>query len=432
MLTDFLVVLLLMLVNGVLALSELAVVSSSRARLKAMADAGDAGARAALALSEQPGHFLSAVQIGITLVGLVAGVFSGTSIAEPLALQLQQAGLGAPWSTVIAFGTVVTLVTYVSLVVGELVPKQVALHQPERMAARVAPAMALLSRVAWPMVVVLEASSRSLLGLLRVQPGAPARVTREEIKALIAEAERAGVMPPRARLMMMGAIRLGERTVQAIMTPRQDVDWIDLDDDPATIRERLRASPHGRLPAARGSLDQVVGVVRAKDVLDAYLAGEAPDIAAFVREVPVVIDAASALQAMETLRASGAHIVLVVDEYGGFKGVVTTINVLEAIAGAFPAGAEVAPGAHARGDGSWLLDGDLPADDMAERLGIVLPVQRDYHTVAGFILSKTMRIPALGEACTYRGWRLEVVDMDGPRIDKVLATRMGDRRPAPG
>jgi putative hemolysin len=432
-LADFAVVLVLVLLNGFLALSELAVVSSSRARLRAMADAGDDGARAALALAEQPGHFLSAVQVGITLVGLVAGVFSGTSIAEPFALWLEAAGLRNPFSDVAAFGLVISVVTYVSLIVGELVPKQVALQHPERMAARVAPAMRMLARVAWPVVWLLEGSSRLLLGLLGINARAPVKVTREEIKALIAEAERAGVMPPRARSMMMGAIRLGERGVRAIMTPRQDVDWIDLNADDATIRARLQASTHTRLPAGHGSVDRVVGVVRAKEVLDAYLAGRPADIRSFVREVPVVLDAATALEAMETLRASGAHIVLVVDEYGGFQGVVTTINVLEAIAGAFPAEAEAgAPRAHRRADGSWLLDGDLAADQMAEELGLVLPTQRDFHTVAGFVLSKTMHIPALGDSVGYRGWRFEVVDMDGPRIDKVLATRTGDRRARPG
>jgi putative hemolysin len=430
MLTDFAIVLLLVFINGFLALSELAVVSSSRARLRAMADGGDTGARAALALAVQPGHFLSAVQVGITLVGLVAGVFSGQSIAEPFALYLEGAGLTDPYSDVLAFAIVVSTVTYLSLIIGELVPKQIALQHPERMAARVAPAMTLVAKVSWPVVWLLEASSRAILGLLRIGGRAPAKVTREEIKALIAEAERAGVMPPPARSMMLGAIRLGERSVQAVMTPRQEVDWIDLDEDPAAIRARLQATRHSRLPAAHGSLDRVVGVVRAKDVLDAFLAGGAPDITRYVREVPVLIDAASALQVMETLRGSSAHIVLVVDEYGGFKGVVTTTNLLEAIAGAFPANAaEEVPRALQRGDGSWLLDGDLAADEMAEHLGLVLPPQRDFHTVAGFILSKTMHIPELGDSFAYRGWRFEVVDLDGPRIDKVLATRAAERRP---
>lgn len=430
MLLDFAVVLLLVLVNGFLALSELAVVSSSPARLQGMAEAGSPGARVALALAARPGHFLSAVQVGITLIGLIAGAFSGTSIAEPLALRLEALGVANRFSDFIAFGGVVTLVTYLSLIVGELVPKQIALQHPERMAALVAPAMWLVTRAAWPVVVVLEASSRTMLRLFGVVAGARSRVTREEIKALIAEAERAGVMPPRARSMMIGAIRLGERNVQAIMTLRHDVDWVDLDDTEAAIRARLTRTAHTRLPAAHGSLDQVVGVIRAKDLLDAYLAGESPDPRAFVRDATAVIETVSALQAMETLRGSGAHMVLVVDEYGSFKGLLTTTNILEAIAGTFPApGDAPGPSALRRADGSWLLDGELPVDQMAEDLDVALPPRRDYQTVAGFVLAKTMRIPALGESFAYRGWRFEVVDLDGPRVDKVLAARIVERAP---
>lgn len=433
MLLNFAIVFLLVLLNGFLALSELAVVSSSRARLQAMADGGSAGARAALALAEQPGHFLSAVQIGITLIGLVAGAFSGTAIAEPLGERLAQWGMAARFSGFVAFAGVVTVVTYLSLIVGELVPKRLALQHPERMAAFVARPMQMLTRVAWPLVVLLETSSRLVLGLLGVPLARKSRVTREEIKALIAEAERAGEMPPPARSMTIGAIHLSERNVQAIMTPRHEVEWLDLDQDEAAVRAQLKASTHTRLPAAHGALDQVAGVVRAKDLLDAFLSGKAPDARDFVLEAPAVIDSVSALQAMETLRSSRAHMVLVVDEYGTFRGLITTTNILEAIAGEFPARGEgPGPVVVQRADGSWLLDGDLPAERMAEELGLVLPSRRDYHTVAGFVLAGIMRIPNLGESFRYRGWRFEVVDLDGPRIDKVLAVRTGERRPHAG
>lgn len=426
---DLLIVLALVALNGFLALSELAVVSSRRSKLQTMAGDGRAGARSALDLAERPGHFLSAVQIGITLVGLVAGAFSGTSIAEPLAVRLEQLGVADRFSDFLAFGGVVGAVTYLSLIVGELVPKQVALQNPERMAALVAPAMSLLTKFAWPLVVVLEASTRFVLGAFGPRPAPKSPVTSDEIKALIAEAEQAGVMPARTRAMMSGVLRLGERSVRAIMTPRTDVEWIDLDDDDAGIRSRLKATRHSRLPAGTGAIDSPVGVIRAKDVLDAYLDGKPADARRLVRDVPVIIDTLGALKAMEILRDSREHIVLVVDEYGAFQGLITTTNVLEGIAGAFPAAGEEAPASGTqRPDGSWLLDGNLPADEMAETLGLVLPADRDYMTVAGFVLAEMMRIPTVGESFAYRGWRFEVVDLDGKRVDKVLAYRVHDRR----
>jgi len=417
------IVLVLILLNGFLALSELAVVSSRRSRLEAMANAGNEGARVALGLADDPGHFLSAVQVGITVIGLVAGAFSGTTIAGPLALELEAMGVADTISDALAYIPVVGVVTYLSVVVGELVPKQVALRHPERWAARVAPAMRLLTRAAWPLVRLLQASSRAVLNLAGRAPEARSRVTREEIKALIAEAERAGVVAPRAKAMMSGVIRLSDRSVRAIMTPRAAVEWLDLRADAATLRARLKATQHPRLPAAEGSLDHIAGVVHVKDLLDACVAGESPDVRALVREVPTVLDALDALRAMEALRKSGAHMLIVVDEYGAFQGVVTTTNILEAVAGTFSGpGALPPPAALRRADGSWLLDGDLPVDEMADALGLVVEPSRDYETVAGFVLAATGQIPRLGETFTYRRWRFEIIDLDGQRIDKVLAT----------
>ncbi|MGH8481681.1 MAG: hemolysin family protein [Nevskiaceae bacterium] len=424
-----LVVLALVLLNGFLALSELAVVSSRRSRLQALADAGSSGARLALELAEQPGRFLSAVQIGITLVGLVAGAFSGATIAEPLAVRLEALGVANHLSDFLAFGGVVAAVTYLSVIVGELVPKQLALQDPERMAARVAPAMVAFTRIAWPLVVALEQSSRFVLGLLGKPGEARTDVSNEEIKALIAEAERAGVMPPRARSMMAGVMRLGERKVSAIMTPRAEVDWLDLGQGDEALRARLKATRHSRLPACNGSVDAFTGAIRAKDVLDAFLSGAPADPRAFVREVPVILESLSALKAMELLRRSREHMVFVVDEYGAFQGLITTTNVLEAIAGTFPAhGEETPPAGTRRPDGSWLLDGDLPVDEMAEMLPVVLPGGRDYSTVAGFVLAQLMHLPRVGESFVHRNWRFEIVDLDDKRIDKVLATRLDDRR----
>ena len=419
---DCAIVLCLIVLNGFLALSELAVVSSRRSRLEAMANAGSTGARAALGLADDPGHFLSAVQVGITVIGLVAGAFSGTTIAEPLALRLEAMGVADTVSDALAFVPVVAIVTFLSVIVGELVPKQVALRHPERWAALVAPTMVMLTRSAWPLVVLLESSSRGILRLLGRASEARSRVTREEVKALIAEAERAGVVAAPAKAMMSGVIRLGERNVRAIMTPRTEVEWIDLDCDEAALRARLRETRHPRLPAAKGSLDHVAGVIHVKDLLDAYLAGQSPAVGAFVKEAPSVLDALDALRAMEALRKSGAHMLLVVDEYGSFQGVVTTTNILEAVAGTFSGADEPLPTAQRRDDGSWLLDGDLPVDEMAEVLGLALERTRHYHTVAGFVLAQTRQIPTLGEAFTHGRWRFEIIDLDGQRIDKVLAT----------
>lgn len=429
MLLDALVVLVLVVLNGFLALSELALVSSRRSRLQAMADSGHRGARSALALAEQPGHVLSAVQIGITAVGLVAGAFSGAAIAEPFALWLEAAGVADHFSDFIAFAVVVVAVTYVSLIIGELVPKQIALQNPEAMACRVAPAMMLVTRLAWPLVVFLNASSNAVLHLVGRRGKRQSTVIGEEIKALIAEAESAGVMPPQARSMISGVMRLADRTARAVMTPRSEVEWIDLDGSDSAIRERLKTTRHSRLPAGSGSLDVVKGVIQVKDILDEHLHGPAGDVRAHVREAPVVIDTIKALQAMELLRSSQVHMLLVVDEYGAFEGLITTTNILEAIAGAFPIqGDEAVPTMVQRSDGSWLLDGALPIDEMAEALGVVLPGARDYYTVAGFALASLRHVPRAGESFTYRGWRFEVVDMDERRIDKVLAMRLTERR----
>lgn len=424
---DCAIVLVLIVLNGFLALSELAVVSSRRSRLEGMANSGHAGARAALALADDPGHFLSAVQVGITVIGLVAGAFSGTTIAEPLALKLEGMGVADTFSDALAFIPVVGIITYLSVIVGELVPKQVALRHPERWAAVVAPTMQIVTRATWPLVALLHASSGAVLRLFGRAPEKRSRVTREEVKSLIAEAERAGVVAPRAKAMMSGVIRLGDRSVRAIMTPRPAVEWIDLNCDDAALRARLRETRHPRLPAARGSLDHIAGVVHVKDLLDAYLAGEAPQVRNFVREIPSVLDAVDALRAMEALRQSGTHMLAVVDEYGSFQGLVTTTNLLEAVAGTF-SGNAAPPTAQRRDDGSWLLDGDLPVDEMGDALGLMISPTGDYHTVAGFVLATTQQMPQLGESIIHRGWRFEIIDLDGQRIDKVLASPVSPPR----
>ncbi|HLM51650.1 MAG TPA: hemolysin family protein, partial [Solirubrobacteraceae bacterium] len=403
------VVALLIVLNGFFAMAEMAVVSARRPRLAAMAEAGSKGARAALGLLENQARFLSSVQIGITLIGVLAGAFGGATLAEDLADLLEGLGLGPGAAGTVAVAVVVALITYLSLIVGELVPKQVALADPERVAALVAGPMALVARVAAPAVWLLEASSRLVLRLLGRGEGPERRVTEEEIGMLIAEAEGAGVVETAERHMIGRVMRLGDRSVRAVMTPRPELDWVDLDREPREALARLLASPHSRLPAARGgTIDGVVGVLHARDVLRAVAGGGVPDLAPLVREAPVLHDRVDALDALEALRRSPVDMAFVVDEHGTLEGVVTAADLLEAIAGRFAAReAEAEPDAVRREDGSWLLAGWKPVDEMAELLRLALPARREYHTVAGFVLGRLGRFPGLGDAAEHGGWRFE-------------------------
>jgi putative hemolysin len=411
----------LIVLNGFFAMAELAVVSSRRPRLAAMAEAGSAGARAALNLLENQARFLSSVQIGITLIGVLAGAFGGATLAEDLAGPLEGLGLAPGAAETVAVALVVAAITYLSLIVGELVPKQIALGDPERIASLVAAPMTVLARVAAPAVWLLETSSRLVLRLLGRGEEPEQRVTEEEIRMLVAEAESAGVVEPQETRMIARVMRLGDRSVRGVMTPRPEVDWVDLDQELPAILERLRSSPHSRLPAARGGIDHVEGVLHAKHVLHAVVEGGMIDIAALVRAAPTIHDNADALDVLEVLRVSPVDMAFVVDEHGTFEGIVTAADLLEAIAGQFTTQAKAEPAAVRREDGSWLLAGWKPVDDMAELLKLALPQHRDYHTVAGFVLGRLSRFPRLGDAFEFAGWRFEVIDIDGRRIDKVLA-----------
>jgi putative hemolysin len=425
---ELLIVFVLVLLNGVFALSELAVVSSRRTRLKTLADRGAPGAATALALHDDPGRFISTVQVGITLVGVASGAVSGVTLGARAGAWLLR--LGVPYAEQVGIGLVVLLITYLSVIIGELVPKQLALRDPERFAARVAPVMNAISRIAAPLVFLLDVSGRLMLRLLGAGSGRNASITDEEIHTLVAEAERAGVIEPEEQSMIAGVMRLGDRRVRAVMTPRRNVEMVDLDKDPQTILKALRKSHHTRLPAYRGARKKVIGVLHAKDLLGAYIAGETVDPRDFVKPAPIVPDTIEALEVLDVLKKSAAHVALVHDEYGDFEGIVTAIDILEAIVGSFRAETGTSAKAVRRKDGGWLLDGDMAADEMADLLGIKLPKQRKYHTVAGFVLAALGRIPQTGDHVVAQNWRLEVVDMDGRRIDKVLAERVPARRAA--
>jgi putative hemolysin len=418
------IVLLLVVTNGVFALSELAIVSARRSRLQALAAAGRRGASRALALAADPGRFLSTVQIGITAVGLIAGAYSGATLS--LALDGYLEGLGVPdvpanW---LAYVAVFSSITFLSLIIGELVPKNLALRNPEAVACLVAPLMYAVSRAAAPAVWLLDISTKAVFALLRQSQPAKSTVTEEEIKALIAEAEGSGVLEPGERRLISGVLRLGDRPVRGLMTPRTDVDWIDAHADPADVKARLLASPHSRMPVGEGTADHLIGVLSARELLVELLSDRPLDLRKHVRRAPIIPDTTDALDVLETLRDAEVPMALIHDEYGHFEGIVTPADILEAIAGVFRSDDEEAePYAVPRDDGSWLLSGAMPADEMAEQLGIALPAVRDYQTVAGFLLSELRRLPLVGEQVQLHAWRFEIVDLDGRRIDKVIATR---------
>lgn len=421
---ELIVILALIVLNGLLALSELALVSARRSKLRAMTEARVRGAAAALELAERPGRFLSAIQIGITLIGVLAGAISGTTLGQRFADQLFSMGLPQVYADSVGIGVVVVAATYLSVVLGELAPKQMALAHPERIAARVAPAMLVMSRLMSPAVTLLDGSGRFVLRLLGATPPVGSAVSDEEIRALISEAERAGVIEPEERSMIAQVMRLADRQVRAVMTPRTDVDMVDLSAEPEEIRTKLRTSVHSRLPAHHGLPDEIVGVIQAKDLLDAHLADAPFDPRQYVREAVVVPDTADVLDVIERLKQSPVHMALVHDEYGYFQGLVTTADILEAITGAFRTEeGPPEPKIVRRADGSWLIGGDLAADELAELLGIGLPARPNFTTTAGFLLTLFGHLPTIGEDVTYQGWTFEVVDLDGRRIDKIQVRR---------
>jgi putative hemolysin len=428
-LLEVLVVLALVLLNGWLAMSEIAVVSARPARLETLARKGGRGARLALALARDPGRMLSTVQIGITLVGIVAGAFGGARLAEPLGAALARVPALAPASAEIAYTLVVAAITYLSLIIGELVPKHLALRAPERVAALVAPTIDLISRLSTPAVWLLDASSRLVLRGLGSEARPGDAVTEEEVRLLIAEGTRAGVFHQKEQEMIGRVLRLADRPVRAIMTPRVELAWLDVEDDPDELARVVRESGHSRFVVARGSLDDVLGVVHVRSLLEACLAGRPLDLAATLRPLLVVPDTMPVARALEALRQARVSMALVVDEYGEVEGVVTAADVLEAVVGDMPErrlGEE--PAIVRRDDGSMLMDGMLAADEVKLALGLDrLPDEADYHTLAGFVLAQLGRVPEEGQAVAYGGWRFEVVDMDGRRIDKVLVRRSAAR-----
>ncbi|MFO1185924.1 MAG: hemolysin family protein [Bauldia sp.] len=419
---EILVVAVLILLNGVFALSELAVVSSRRPRLMALTRSGQRGAATALALLDNPGRFLSTVQIGITLVGILAGAFSGAALGSQLAQTLRGYGLDAAWADAIGYGLVVAVITFLSVIIGELIPKQLALRDPESIACRIAPPMAALSRAATPVVWLLDSSSRALFALFGQSSSGRGAVTDEEIRTLVAEAESTGTIEASERSMISGVLRLGDRSVRGAMTPRKDVEVLDLGEDEQTLRSRLASATHSLLPVTDGEPDNVVGVVDIRSLFAAALGERALSLGEHLQKAQAIPDTIDALEAIEKLRGAEVPIALVHDEYGHFEGVITPADALKVILGAAPSSSDGSEAAVRRADGSWLLSGAMPVDEMADVVGLTLPpVRRDYETLAGFVIDGLKRLPATGDTIDALGWRFEIVDMDGRRIDKVLA-----------
>lgn len=419
------VALVLIVINGIFSLSELAIVSSRKIRLKTMAADGRRGAAAALALAENPGRFLSTVQIGITLVGILAGAFSGAALGQKLSQELRALGLSGTAADWIGYGGVIGFITYLSVVIGELLPKSIALRHAEAIACRMAAPMALLSTLGAPVVWLLDASTRLVLLLVGQSNELQAGVTDEEIRTLVAEAHSAGSIEAHEQQMIAGVLRLGDRAARALMTPRTEVDWLDLSAPENELREKLVETTHARLPVSRGDMDDMIGVLLIRELLGPALRGEPLDLEAHVRPAPVVPDSIDALDALNVLREAETPMALVHDEYGHFEGVVTPADILDAIAGAFRSNeGDDEPEAVQREDGSWLLAGWMPVDEMAELLHVTLPENRSFETVAGLVLDGLLRFPTLGESVDKLGWRFEVVDLDGRRVDKLLASKL--------
>jgi len=421
---DLLVIFLLILLNGVFAMSEIAVVTARKTRLRQRADEGHASAATALALANEPGPFLSTVQVGITTIGILTGALGEAAIAGDLAAALASLPVIGPYSRVVALALIVIVVTYLSVIIGELVPKRIALLNPEGIASAVARPMQLLAKVSSPIVRFFNFSSEAVLKLVGAKPSAEPPITDEEIRVLMEQGRRAGVFEPSEPTLVANILRLDEQRVTAIMTPRLDILYLDLEEDAEENRSRIITSPYSRLPVCRGGLDNVLGFLSAKDVLARQLKGEPLDLTAAL-EVPLYVpETLSPNQLLETFRKTRKQLALVVDEYGDVQGLATLTDVMEAIVGDIPSAEEAANmEAVRREDGSWLLDGMLSLEKFKEIFAIEeLPEEEigNVHTIGGFAMLQLGRVPKVADHFEWRGLRFEVVDMDRNRVDKLL------------
>ncbi|MEH2050359.1 hemolysin family protein [Nostoc sp.] len=421
---EILIILVLIIANGVFSMSEMAIVSARKVRLQQLANQGDAKARAALKLAESPNHFLSTVQVGISLIGILTGAFGGATIASRVAIYVRLIPLLAPYSEPISFGIVVLLITYFSLIVGELVPKRLALNNPERIASIVAIPMQALAAIASPVVFLLSASTDLILRLLGITASTEPQVTEEEIKILIEQGTEAGTFEEAEQDMVERVFRLGDRPVSYLMTPRPDIVWLDLDDSAEENRQKMVDSAYSRYPICQGGLDNVLGVIPVTDLLARSFRGEPLDLTIGLRQPVFVPESTRGLKVLELFKQTITHMALVVDEYGVIQGLVTLNDIMSEIVGDVPStDGQDQPQAVQREDGSWLLDGMLPVEEFLELFGMEeweSEERGSYQTLGGFVITHLGRIPAAADYFEWHSMRIEVMDMDGNRVDKVL------------
>lgn len=421
-----LLLLVLILLNGIFAMSEISVVSARKARLQQMADEGNARAAEALRLAESPLTFLAATQIGITLVAIVSGAFGEAAIAENVAALLARVPLLAPYREPLATVVVVALITYLSLVLGELAPKRIGLHSPEKIASLIAPPMNLLAKLTAPVVSFLSFSTNLVLRLIGLRPQDEPDVTEEEIKVLIGQATRAGVFTTAEEELLRRSVELGDLDVEQLMTHRTEVVWLDLEDAPEEHARVLAEHHHSRYPVGRDDLDHIVGVLFARDVLAECIAGKPLDLPALLHPPLLVAPGTKVFRLLERFRRDRTHLAVVVDEYGGTAGIISLDDVLTALLGEIPTAEDaVEPAVRKREDGSYLIDGSLKIDAFLAVFGPTeLPDPHEYITVAGLVMHLASRLPKVGDVIEFRDLRFEVVDLDERRIDKLIVRKI--------
>jgi putative hemolysin len=424
---EILTIFLLILLNAVFALAEISVVSSRKARLQQHVNEGKRGARTALQLADNPNLFISTTQIGMTLIGVLAGAFGGVTIADALAVELQLIPGLAPYADKLALGIVVVLITTFTLLIGELVPKRLALHDPERIASIMAGPMLLVSKIFSPVVRLMSGATDLILRLLGVQPNEAPPVTEEELHVLLDQGTQAGVFEESEQDMVQGIFSLSDRRINSLMTPRTEIIWLDVTDTLETIRATIADSPYSRFPVCHDELDNVLGVIKARDLLLSHLSGERLNLKAHLRPVVYIPETALASHALEMFKQSNPELMLVIDEFGGVQGLLTITDIVEEIVGEIETGE---PQATQRQDGSWLLDGMLSVEDFKEIFNLsYLPDEEEYETLGGFMMMHLSRIPAAADRFEWNGLTFEVVDMDGKRVDKVLVTAKPVKQP---
>ncbi len=424
---EILLLIALILLNGAFAMSEIALVTARRARLAKLAEDGDGAAAIALELHDEPTRFLSSIQIGITSIGILNGIVGEAILAEPFAVWLHRLGMDQEVSSILATGLVVVVITYVSIVIGELVPKRIAQFNPEGIARLVARPMQFLALFTRPFVRLLSISTDTLLGLMGQREQAGQSVTEEEIHAMLQEGSDAGVIEQQEREMVRNVFRLDDRQIGSLMIPRADIVYLDVDQSYETNMDSITSSDHSRFPVCRGGLHDVLGIVNAKQLLNQKLRGGQADLATQSQPAVFVPESLNGMDLLGHFRASDTQMVLVVDEYGEVQGLVTLQDVLEAVTGEFKPRNQEDAWAVQREDGSWLLDGLIPIPELKDRLELKGVPEEDkgrYHTLSGLMMWLLGRLPLTGDITTWENWRLEVVDLDGKRVDKVLASRL--------